>query len=71
MLIMIVGPFVFHIAWRTQAGCRPSEPDEKLDIISAFQAYGEYVTDQIDDKTRLDIVQSACPGPGACGGMHV
>ena len=52
-----------------RAGCRPSF-DEKLDIISAFQAYGEYVTDQIDDQTRLDIVQSACPGPGACGGMY-
>ena len=22
------------------------------------------------DEERLDIVQSACPGPGACGGMY-
>lgn len=41
---------------------------EKLDIISAFQAYGEYVAGTIDDKKRHDIIRNACPGPGACGG---
>eukprot|EP01062_Namystynia_karyoxenos_P078669 TRINITY_DN8148_c0_g1_i1.p1 TRINITY_DN8148_c0_g1~~TRINITY_DN8148_c0_g1_i1.p1 ORF type:complete len:613 (+),score=177.13 TRINITY_DN8148_c0_g1_i1:67-1905(+) len=43
---------------------------EKLDIISAFQSYGAYITKQIDDNTRQEIVQKACPGQGACGGMY-
>ncbi|KAI9268696.1 dihydroxy-acid dehydratase [Sporodiniella umbellata] len=43
---------------------------EKLDIVSAFQAYGEYVTGSIDEDRRYDIIRHACPGPGACGGMY-
>ena len=40
------------------------------DIISAFQSYGEYLAGTITDEQRLDIVQHACPGAGACGGMY-
>jgi dihydroxy-acid dehydratase len=43
---------------------------EKLDIVSAFQSYGELLTQAIDDVKRLDIVENACPGAGACGGMY-
>jgi len=42
----------------------------KLDIISAFQAYGEYIAGSIDDATRVDILKKSCPGAGACGGMY-
>jgi len=41
-----------------------------LDIVSAFQSYGEYLAGRIDDEERGDIVRNACPGPGACGGMY-
>jgi dihydroxy-acid dehydratase len=41
-----------------------------LDIVSAFQSYGEYLADAIDDNQRKEIVKHACPGPGACGGMY-
>jgi dihydroxy-acid dehydratase len=41
-----------------------------LDIVSAFQCYGEYVAGKIDDARRGDIVRNACPGAGACGGMY-
>jgi dihydroxy-acid dehydratase len=41
-----------------------------LDIISAFQSYGEFIAHKIDDATRKDIVRHACPGAGACGGMY-
>ncbi len=44
--------------------------DEKLDIVSAFQCYGEYLAGKIDDATRQEIVRRACPGAGACGGMY-
>lgn len=41
-----------------------------LDVISAFQSYGEYLAGKIDDARRRAIVRNACPGPGACGGMY-
>jgi len=41
-----------------------------LDIVSAFQCYGEYVAGRIDDSRRSDIVRHSCPGAGACGGMY-
>jgi dihydroxy-acid dehydratase len=41
-----------------------------LDVISAFQSYGEYLSGRIDDAHRQEIVQHACPGAGACGGMY-
>ena len=44
--------------------------DQKLDIVSAFQSYGEYIADKIDDETRQAIVRNSCPGAGACGGMY-
>ena len=43
---------------------------KKLDIISAFQSYGEYLTGKISDYERLEIIQNSCPGAGACGGMY-
>jgi len=41
-----------------------------LDIVSAFQSYGEFLAKRIDEETRRDIVRHACPGAGACGGMY-
>jgi dihydroxy-acid dehydratase len=50
---------------------KPGYRDEqKIDIISAFQSYGEYIGGSIDDYTRSEIVKKACPGAGACGGMY-
>jgi dihydroxy-acid dehydratase len=43
---------------------------EALDIVSAFQCYGEFVAGRIDEATRKSIVQKSCPGAGACGGMY-
>ena len=103
-------PSVMVYGGTIRAGCRPAM-EEKLDIISAFQAYGQFVTGQIDDEERptlsltlspdlspkrqpqpqphpppspqphphpqpnlnqerLSLVESSCPGPGACGGMY-
>jgi dihydroxy-acid dehydratase len=49
------------------AGHKEGEP---LDIVSAFQCYGEAIAGRIDEPTRRDIVRHACPGAGACGGMY-
>src|SRR5215467_8709803 len=43
---------------------------QKLDVISAFQSYGEYLSGNIDEKRRREILRHACPGAGACGGMY-
>jgi dihydroxy-acid dehydratase len=42
----------------------------KLDIVSAFQSYGEYLAGTIDESRRRAIVRKSCPGAGACGGMY-
>lgn len=43
---------------------------KKLDVVSAFEAWGQKVSGSIDDKEFKDIVTNSCPGPGACGGMY-
>lgn len=43
---------------------------QKLDVVSAFQSYGEYLSGRINEEERRDIVRHACPGAGACGGMY-
>jgi dihydroxy-acid dehydratase len=47
-----------------------SQKGEVLDIVSAFQSYGEFIAKKIDEPQRCDIVEHSCPGPGACGGMY-
>jgi dihydroxy-acid dehydratase len=47
-----------------------SRRGDVLDIVSAFQSYGEFISGNIDEETRSDIVRHACPGAGACGGMY-
>ena len=47
-----------------------SKKGETLDIVSAFQSYGAFIAGKIDEETREDIVEHACPGAGACGGMY-
>ncbi len=44
--------------------------DKTLDIVSAFQSYGEFIAGRIDEPTREAVVRNSCPGPGACGGMY-
>ena len=44
--------------------------DQKVDIVNAFQSYGEYISGRISEEERMSIVRNACPGAGACGGMY-
>ncbi|KAI1198448.1 dihydroxy-acid/6-phosphogluconate dehydratase [Nemania serpens] len=41
-----------------------------IDIVSAFQAYGQYISGEITENERFDIIRHACNGSGACGGMY-
>ncbi len=44
--------------------------DKKLDLVSAFEVYGEYIAGKSDAKEMEEVLKRACPGPGACGGMY-
>ncbi len=44
--------------------------DKELDVVSAFEAWGEKVAGKIDEKEYKKVIQNACPGAGACGGMY-
>ncbi len=43
---------------------------KSLNIVSAFEALGEKVANKISDEDYKGIIQNACPGAGACGGMY-
>ena len=48
-------------------GCHKGK---KLDVVSAFEAWGENVAGKINNNEFNSIIKNACPGPGACGGMY-
>jgi dihydroxy-acid dehydratase len=50
-----------------ESGCYKGE---KLNIVSAFEAWGKKVAGNISDEDYKNIIKNACPGPGACGGMY-
>jgi dihydroxy-acid dehydratase len=50
---------------------RPGYHDgRKLDIVSVFQAYGEHIAGKLGETGLKQVLQHACPGAGACGGMY-
>lgn len=44
--------------------------NQKLNIVSAFEAYGAKSTGKINNDEYKNIIKNACPGAGACGGMY-
>lgn len=51
-------------------GCAVTQNNADIDIVSAFQSYGQFITGEINEEQRFDIIRHACPGGGACGGMY-
>ena len=60
-------PSIMVYGGTIRAGCIGSK---KLDVVSAFQSYGEYLAGKITEEERQEIVRKSCPGAGACGGMY-
>ena len=60
-------PSIMVYGGTIRAGCFK---DKKLDIVSAFQSYGEYIAGKSTDEERQGVVRNSCPGAGACGGMY-
>ncbi len=44
--------------------------DKKLDVVSAFEAWGQKVAGNISEGDYQSVIEKACPGAGACGGMY-
>ncbi|WP_109299091.1 dihydroxy-acid dehydratase [Aquimarina sp. AU474] len=49
------------------SGCHEGK---KLDVVSAFEAWGEKVAGTITQNEYKNVIEKACPGAGACGGMY-
>ncbi|KAA2217259.1 dihydroxy-acid dehydratase [Maribacter flavus] len=60
-------PSVLVYGGTIASGCHNGK---KLDIISAFEAYGQKVAGNIDEEEYKEVIHKACPGAGACGGMY-
>ena len=67
-LVRLDRPAMIVYGGTIRPGC--SRDGEKIDIVSAFQSYGQSLVGEIDEAQRQDIVKKACPGAGACGGMY-
>jgi len=61
-------PAIMVYGGTIRAGCTAKY--DKLDIVSAFQSYGEYLAESVSEEERREIVKHSCPGAGACGGMY-
>lgn len=66
-MIRLNRPSVLVYGGTIASGCFK---DKKLDIVSAFEAWGEKVAGTLDNSDYKSIIQNACPGAGACGGMY-
>ncbi len=58
--IMVYGGTIASGCWK----------DQKLDVVSAFEAWGQKVAGTMDEASYKQVIQHACPGAGACGGMY-
>jgi dihydroxy-acid dehydratase len=66
-LLRLNRPGILVYGGTIAAGCHN---DKELDVVSAFEAWGEKVAGTIDEKEYKSVIQKACPGAGACGGMY-
>ena len=64
-------PAIMVYGGTIRAGCGTiGGVEEKLDVVSAFQSYGQFLAGTITEEERQTIVSCAIPGAGACGGMY-
>ncbi|KAI1339078.1 dihydroxy-acid/6-phosphogluconate dehydratase [Xylariaceae sp. FL0016] len=61
-------PSIMVYGGTIKPGC--SMDGQTIDMVSAFQAYGQYISGEINEEQRFDIIRHACNGSGACGGMY-
>ena len=60
-------PSILVYGGTIDSGCHNGK---KLDIVSAFEAWGSKVAGTMEESEYRSVVKKACPGAGACGGMY-
>ena len=60
-------PAIFVYGGTIMPGCHK---DQKLDVVSVFEAVGARANNKIDDAELAAIEAKAIPGAGSCGGMY-
>lgn len=66
-MIRLNRPCVLVYGGTIESGCHDGK---KLDVVSAFEAWGSKVAGTMSQNEFQQVVQKACPGAGACGGMY-
>ncbi|SHF87890.1 dihydroxy-acid dehydratase [Salegentibacter echinorum] len=66
-MLRINRPAILVYGGTIASGCHK---DKKLDIVSAFEAWGAKTAGDIEKEEYDSIIEKACPGAGACGGMY-
>lgn len=66
-MIRLNRPSILVYGGTIDSGCHNNK---KLDVVSAFEAWGSKVAGTITETEFKSIVKKACPGAGACGGMY-
>lgn len=66
-MIRLDRPSILVYGGTIDSGCHKGK---KLDVVSAFEAWGSKVAGTMDEEEYQSIVEKACPGAGACGGMY-
>ncbi|BAO76105.1 dihydroxy-acid dehydratase [Winogradskyella sp. PG-2] len=66
-MIRLNRPSILVYGGTIDSGCHNGK---KLDVVSAFEAWGSKVAGTMTENEYQNIVEKACPGAGACGGMY-
>lgn len=66
-MIRLNRPSILVYGGTIDSGCHNGK---KLDVVSAFEAWGSKVAGTISETEYQQVVEKACPGAGACGGMY-
>jgi dihydroxy-acid dehydratase len=66
-MIRLNRPSILVYGGTIDSGCHNGK---KLDVVSAFEAWGSKVAGTMNEKEYQAIIEKACPGAGACGGMY-
>lgn len=66
-MIRLNRPSILVYGGTIDSGCHNGK---KLDVVSAFEAWGSKVAGTMSEHEYQSIVEKACPGAGACGGMY-
>lgn len=66
-MLRVNRPSVLVYGGTIASGCHEGK---KLDVVSAFEAWGQKNAGKIEETEYQNVIEKACPGAGACGGMY-